>query len=84
MISEGFPDFQVELKEKPLPVIACMGLAIHQLVTHHRRSQALAIARELGEGDGEEETYTAPMIHPRLVNFAAPLPLKSLKANYYG
>ena len=57
-----------------------------QLVTHHHRSEAAALARELGETSGEsgEENYVAPLIRARVVNFASPLPLKNLKANYYG
>ena len=57
-----------------------------QLVTHHHRSEAAALARELGETSGEsgEENYVAPLIRARVVNFASPLALKNLKANFYG
>ena len=55
-------------------------------MTHHHRSEAAALARELGETSVEsgEENYVAPLIRARVVNFASPLPLKNLKANYYG
>ncbi|XP_076463609.1 DNA helicase MCM8-like [Babylonia areolata] len=86
MIMEGYPELETELRDKPERVLPCLGLAVHQLVTHHHRNEAAAVARELGEATGEsgEENYVAPLIRTRVVNFGTPLPLKSLKANYYG
>ncbi|KAK7103109.1 DNA helicase MCM8-like [Littorina saxatilis] len=86
VVQEGCPGLDTELRDKPGTVLACLGLAIHQLVTHHRRKEAAALARELGETSGEsgEENYVAPLIRARLLNVATPLPLKHLKANYYG
>lgn len=48
--------------------------------------EAAALALELGEGAGnsEEESYIAPFIRARVLNFGTVLPFKSLKANCYG
>lgn len=87
-VAEGCADLDTEMRDKPEKVLACLGLAMHQLVTHHHRQEAVTLAQELGEEGleelGGEENYVAPIIRARVVNFGSPLPLKNLRANYYG
>ncbi|KAK7466622.1 hypothetical protein BaRGS_00037279, partial [Batillaria attramentaria] len=87
-VAEGCPELDTEMRDKPEKTLACLGLAMHQLVTHHHRQEAVSLAQELGEegveGLGGEENYVAPIIRARVLNYGSPLPLKNLKANYYG
>ncbi|XP_053384115.1 DNA helicase MCM8-like [Mercenaria mercenaria] len=82
-VSESLPDLQTELKDMPQKVLACMGLAMHQHVSHKRLREARDAAVENGTEITPEDYYVS-IIHARILNYGTPVPLKSLKANYYG
>ncbi|KAJ8299815.1 hypothetical protein KUTeg_023875 [Tegillarca granosa] len=81
IISEGIPELMTEMKDMPDKILGCMGLAVHQILTHQR----LREAAESEENGGSIQTnYTVPLLSARVVNYGSPVPLKNLKANYYG
>ncbi|KAL4224835.1 DNA replication licensing factor mcm8 [Mactra antiquata] len=83
VICDSISDLQTKLKESPENVLSCLGLAMHQHISHKR----LREAREATEESGCEitpEDYHVPVIHARIFNFTTPISLKNLKANYYG
>ncbi|GAB1601268.1 DNA helicase MCM8 [Argonauta hians] len=74
IITSRFPDFQKELQDSPEKIIKCLGLAMHQLILKKRKEE-----QDSSEGD----TYLA-MIYARVKDCDNVVPLKSIKANYYG
>ncbi|XP_048727562.2 DNA helicase MCM8-like isoform X2 [Ostrea edulis] len=71
----NLPNINSELRDSPEQLIACIGLAVHQLVAHHRQT--------LPEEE-EPSDYSPPRVNVRLINSCQPTALKNLKANYYG
>ncbi|XP_055892366.1 DNA helicase MCM8-like [Biomphalaria glabrata] len=84
IIKTHYADLGAELKDFPEKVLACMGLAMHQIVTHKHQQEAASILQELGGPVEEVNNYCAPMLYPRIINFGSPLALKHFKANVYG
>ncbi|XP_053384109.1 DNA helicase MCM8-like [Mercenaria mercenaria] len=82
-VSESLPDLQTELKDMPQKVLACMGLSMHQHISRKRLREARDAAVENGTEIAPEDYYVS-IIHARILNYGTPVPLKSLKANYYG
>ncbi|XP_052226288.1 DNA helicase MCM8-like isoform X2 [Dreissena polymorpha] len=82
-ICDCLPDLQTEMREKPQKILPCLGLAMHQHVSHKRLQEARVAALDNGT-EITPEDYFVPLINPRIVNFSNPVPLKNLKANYYG
>lgn len=50
---------------------------ILQIITHQKQTSS-------EPGEMEQNNYSLPMIHVRLINACQPIALKNLKANYYG
>ncbi|KAK3604621.1 hypothetical protein CHS0354_028978 [Potamilus streckersoni] len=84
IVTEGFPDLIKELRETPEKIVSCIGLAMHQLISHKRAHEARQAAPEEGQASTSDNNYRVPMIHARILNFGSPIPLKNLKANCYG
>ncbi|WAR02957.1 MCM8-like protein [Mya arenaria] len=82
-ITEGYPTFQTELREMPLKIVSCLGLAMHQHISQKRMREARAAAQESGV-EITPDDYFVPVVHARIFNYGNPVPLKNLKANYYG
>lgn len=76
-IQRGIPSIHSDLRDSPEQLIACMGLAVHQVITHQKQTSS-------EPGEMEQNNYSLPMIHVRLINACQPIALKNLKANYYG
>ncbi|CAG2189986.1 MCM8 [Mytilus edulis] len=81
ILMEGIPDLSTEMKDMPDRILSCIGLAVHQLITHKRRHEAEADS-QTDQSDGS--SYSVPVILARVINFGSQIPLKNLKANYYG
>ncbi|XP_060580099.1 DNA helicase MCM8-like [Ruditapes philippinarum] len=82
-VCESLPDLQTDLKDMPQKVLSCMGLAMHQHISHKRLREARDAAVENGTEISPDD-YFVPFIHARILNYGTAVPLKSLKANYYG
>lgn len=52
-------------------------IPILQIITHQKQTSS-------EHGEMEQNNYSLPMIHVRLINACQPIALKNLKANYYG
>ncbi|XP_033753343.1 DNA helicase MCM8-like [Pecten maximus] len=79
IIQQKLPELATDLKDMPENILSCLGIAAHQLVTNLRRREAAE------DGTDQLDTsYGVPMIQARVTNFGSPIPLKNLKANYYG
>ncbi|XP_059176311.1 DNA helicase MCM8-like [Physella acuta] len=84
VIKDNYIDLESELRDLPEKVLACIGLAMHQIVSHSHQQEAVAVVEELGGSRESIASYCAPFIQPRIINFGTPLPLKSFRANCYG
>ena len=75
-----------ELSYNVFPIIKdlihnqCLNFYL-QLLTHKRLQEA-AIDPQTSQSD--DCVYSVPIIIARVVNFGSQIPLKNLKANYYG
>lgn len=56
---------------------------MHQQISQKRLREAKDAAEETGSEISPED-YVVPVVHARVMNYSTPIPLKSLKANYYG
>ncbi|XP_076114313.1 DNA helicase MCM8-like isoform X2 [Mytilus galloprovincialis] len=81
ILMEGIPDLSTEMKDMPDRILSCIGLAVHQLITHKRRHESETDS-QTDQSDGS--SYSVPVILARVINFGSQIPLKNLKANYYG
>ncbi|CAL1537557.1 unnamed protein product [Lymnaea stagnalis] len=84
IIKDGYVHMETELRDSPDKVLACMGLAMHQIVSHKHQQEASAVLEELGGPQHDTTNYCSPYIFPRVLNFGSPLALKNFKANCYG
>ncbi|OWF54901.1 DNA helicase MCM8-like [Mizuhopecten yessoensis] len=81
IILEKLPDLPANLKDMPENILSCLGIAAHQFVTNLRMRES---AENEDGTDQPDVSYCVPMIQARVTNFGSPIPLKNLKANYYG
>ncbi|RDD46487.1 DNA helicase MCM8 [Trichoplax sp. H2] len=78
------PSIADEITEQPHKIINCMGLAAYEVLT------SMARYGTVNDHDVEEEDLypfrkeSLPKISVRISNYEPVIPLKSLKANYYG
>lgn len=82
-LTESLPDLQTDMRDMPQKMLSCMSLAMHQHISHKRLREAKDAADENGTEVAPED-YFVPAIHARVLNYGSPVPLRSLKANYYG
>ncbi|XP_063774666.1 DNA helicase MCM8 isoform X2 [Pseudophryne corroboree] len=73
-----------ELREMPEKIFACMGLAIHQVLTKDLERHAVELQEEEGLPLEEAPIVNVPYIHARVYNYEPLTPLKNLRANLYG
>ncbi|GFS16563.1 DNA helicase MCM8-like [Elysia marginata] len=83
-IKEHIPDLASQLRDTPEKVVACLGLAMHQIVSHKHQQDLISISTELGATKEDVPQYCAQQIFARIKNFGSPLALKSFKANCFG
>ncbi|KAL5007806.1 hypothetical protein ScPMuIL_016612 [Solemya velum] len=84
ILSEGIPDLYEELRDMPERILSCIGLAMHQIVSHHQLTHGADNETANEAANEVARAHVIPIIHSRLINFPAPVLLKNLKANYYG
>ncbi|KAM8947570.1 DNA helicase MCM8 [Pelodytes ibericus] len=73
-----------ELREMPEKILDCMGLAIHQVLTKDLESHAVELQEQEGLPTEEAPIVNVPYIHARIYNYEPLIPLKNLRANFYG
>ncbi|XP_033631713.1 DNA helicase MCM8-like [Asterias rubens] len=89
-VTESIPDLRTDIKEMPEKILNCLGLAIHQTLTHNLERQAVALQQQASDETGQQDIQvpsilvSVPVIRARLLNYDPVTPLKNLKANYYG
>ncbi|GFO02710.1 DNA helicase mcm8-like [Plakobranchus ocellatus] len=83
-IKDRIPDLGIQLRDSPEKILACMGLAMHQIVSHKHQQELISMTTELGGVKEDVPQYSAQQIFARIKNFGSPLPLKNFKANCYG
>ncbi|XP_004840853.1 DNA helicase MCM8 isoform X1 [Heterocephalus glaber] len=83
-ITNFIPDIGNELRDAPEKTLACMGLAVHQVLTKDLERHAAELqAQERLCSDGET-MVNVPHIYARVYNYEPLTHLKSIRANYYG
>ncbi|XP_066280875.1 DNA helicase MCM8-like [Branchiostoma lanceolatum] len=85
-VRSAIPDMASVMKETPEKILSCLGLAVHQVLTHDLERQAAAL-QQPGEEDGETPAMIAvnvPLIHTRVFNYEPITSMRRLKANFYG
>ncbi|XP_043912385.1 DNA helicase MCM8 [Protopterus annectens] len=83
-LAESIPNFSTELKDMPEKMLACMGLAVHQVLTKDLERHALELQEQEGLQSEEAPIVNVPCIHARIYNYDPLTPLKNLRANCYG
>ncbi|XP_065178607.1 DNA helicase MCM8-like [Sycon ciliatum] len=76
-LNQKLPDFLSDLKEQPSPVLAAMGVAVHQVLVEAQAAAAAATA-------SGSPPAGVPQIAVRILHFEPLTPLKILKAPQYG
>ncbi|XP_013015464.1 DNA helicase MCM8 isoform X1 [Cavia porcellus] len=83
-ITNLIPDIGNELRDAPEKTLACMGLAVHQVLTKDLERHAAELqAQEKLSSDGET-IVNVPHIYARVYNYEPLTHLKNVRANYYG
>uniref|UniRef100_A0A8C2VJU1 DNA helicase MCM8 n=1 Tax=Chinchilla lanigera TaxID=34839 RepID=A0A8C2VJU1_CHILA len=78
------PDIGNELRDAPEKTLACMGLAVHQVLTKDLEKHAAELqAQERLSSDGGT-MVNVPHIYARVYNYEPLTHLKNVRANYYG
>ncbi|ESO83521.1 hypothetical protein LOTGIDRAFT_207337 [Lottia gigantea] len=95
-IISSYPSLASELRNSPEKIIACLGLAIHQVYTEYLilcyctlldKIFFPIIEHDEAMSDvpaSQQTQYSVPIIHARVHNIGALTPLKLVKANCYG
>ncbi|XP_012866090.1 PREDICTED: DNA helicase MCM8 [Dipodomys ordii] len=73
-----------ELKDAPEKTLACMGLAIHQILTKDLERHAAELQAQEGLPSDGETMVNVPHIYARVYNYEPLTHLKNIRANYYG
>nr|KAF6471599.1 hypothetical protein HJG59_010980 [Molossus molossus] len=73
-----------ELRDAPEKTLACMGLAIHQVLTKDLEKHAAELQAQEGLSRDGETMVHVPHIHARIYNYEPLTQLKNVRANYYG
>ncbi|XP_054429998.1 DNA helicase MCM8 isoform X3 [Pteronotus mesoamericanus] len=83
-ITKLIPNIGNELRDAPEKTLACMGLAIHQVLTKDLERHAAELQAEEGLSRDGETMVNVPHIHARVYNYEPLTQLKNVRANYYG
>ncbi|XP_075867049.1 DNA helicase MCM8 [Microcebus murinus] len=78
------PSIANELRDAPEETLACMGLAIHQVLTKDLETHAAELQAQEGLSSDGETMVNVPHIHARVYNYEPLTQLKNVRANYYG
>ncbi|XP_061478488.1 DNA helicase MCM8 isoform X2 [Rhineura floridana] len=81
---ESIPDIASELREMPLKILDCMGLAIHQVLSKDLEKHAAELQEQEGLSVDEEPIINVPYIHARVYNYDPLTQLRNIRANCYG
>ncbi|XP_069404050.1 DNA helicase MCM8 isoform X2 [Ovis canadensis] len=83
-ITKLIPNIANELRDIPEKTLACMGLAIHQVLTKDLERHAAELQAQEGLSRNGETVVNVPHIHARVYNYEPLTQLKNVRANYYG
>ncbi|XP_039335541.2 DNA helicase MCM8 isoform X1 [Saimiri boliviensis] len=83
-VTNLLPDIANELRDAPEKTLACMGLAIHQVLTKDLERHAAELQAQEGLSSDGETMVNVPHIHARVYNYEPLTQLKNVRANYYG
>nr|XP_012310837.1 DNA helicase MCM8 isoform X1 [Aotus nancymaae]XP_012310838.1 DNA helicase MCM8 isoform X1 [Aotus nancymaae] len=83
-VTNLLPDTANELRDAPEKTLACMGLAIHQVLTKDLERHAAELQAQEGLSSDGETMVNVPHIHARVYNYEPLTQLKNVRANYYG
>ncbi|XP_065748057.1 DNA helicase MCM8 isoform X3 [Phocoena phocoena] len=83
-IAKLIPNIANELRDTPDKTLACMGLAIHQVLTKDLERHAAELQAQEGLSRNGETMVNVPHIHTRVYNYEPLTQLKNVRANYYG
>ncbi|XP_011369431.1 DNA helicase MCM8 [Pteropus vampyrus] len=83
-IAKLIPNVANELRDTPEKTLACMGLAIHQVLTKDLEKHAAELQAQEGLSRDGETMVNVPHIHARVYNYEPLTQLKNVRANYYG
>lgn len=78
------PDIANALRDTPEQTLACMGLAIHQVLTQDLERHAAELQAQEGLSSDGETMVNVPHIYARVYNYEPLTHLKNVRANYYG
>ncbi|XP_049635117.1 DNA helicase MCM8 [Suncus etruscus] len=78
------PNIAIELRDTPESTLACMGLAIHQVLTKDLERHAAELQVQEGLSRDGETIVNVPRIHARVYNYEPLTQLKNVRANSYG
>ncbi|XP_076972175.1 DNA helicase MCM8 isoform X5 [Tamandua tetradactyla] len=83
-IADLIPNIANELRDSPEKTLACMGLAVHQVLTTDLERHAAELQAQEGLSSDGETMVNVPHIHTRVYNYEPLTQLKNVRANYYG
>uniref|UniRef100_A0A8D2AVD5 DNA helicase MCM8 n=1 Tax=Sciurus vulgaris TaxID=55149 RepID=A0A8D2AVD5_SCIVU len=83
-ITNLIPNIADELRDAPEKILACMGLAIHQVLTKDLERHAAELQAQEGLSSDGETMVDVPHIYARIYNYEPLTHLKNVRANYYG
>ncbi|XP_020841192.1 DNA helicase MCM8 isoform X1 [Phascolarctos cinereus] len=78
------PNIATELRDMPEKTLACMGLAIHQILTKDLERHAAELQAQEGLSSEGETIVNVPHIIARVYNYDSLTQLKNVRANCYG
>ncbi|XP_068918882.1 DNA helicase MCM8 isoform X1 [Petaurus breviceps papuanus] len=78
------PNIATELRDMPEKTLACMGLAIHQILTKDLERHAAELQAQEGLSREGETIVNVPHIIARVYNYDSLTQLKNVRANCYG
>ncbi|XP_034350833.1 DNA helicase MCM8 isoform X1 [Arvicanthis niloticus] len=83
-ITNLIPDIENALRDAPEKTLACMGLAIHQVLTKDLERHAAELQAQEGLSNGGETMVNVPHIYARVYNYEPLTHLKNIRATCYG
>ncbi|XP_072490514.1 DNA helicase MCM8 [Notamacropus eugenii] len=84
ILTNLIPNIATELRDMPEKTLACMGLAIHQILTKDLERHAAELQAQEGLSSEGETIVNVPRIVARVYNYDSLTQLKNVRANCYG